>query len=95
MVSIDFQPTAKTRVDPGGQRHLLPMSTAATVLTRVGRINSRYPSDLERKVGITMGIFTLRSAILHEMKEKEEEWLLSLEQFKENMDQLVERWWND
>lgn len=40
MVSINRKPTARTDVDSVGQRHLLPMSTATTVLTGVGRVDS-------------------------------------------------------
>lgn len=40
MVPINLQPAARTSVDSVGQRHLLPMSTGATVLTCVGWVDS-------------------------------------------------------
>lgn len=52
MVPIDLQPTARTRVDSVGQRHLLPMSTPTTVLTCVGRTHSyQSPASICRFVG--------------------------------------------
>lgn len=44
MVSINLKPAARTDVDSAGQRHLLPMSTVATVLRGVCGIDSHDPS---------------------------------------------------
>lgn len=52
MVPIDLQSTAMAGVDPVGQRHLLPVSTGATVLRSIGGVDSHdLPASLRRFVG--------------------------------------------